>query len=811
MLNKTICSAIIVLLPYLLYSSVEIDSLPAKKKVVALRINSSVAINGKMDEPEWMEAVPAADFVQHEQYNGEKPSQKSEVRVLYDDNALYIGAMLYDDCPSCIYSELGQRDNSDNLKSDAFAVFISTYNDGLNYLKFIVSASGVQSDVKLTSDNEERSWNAVWESSVSINGNGWCVELKIPYSALRFSNKGDNSQWGINFARLIKRFNETSTWNYVDKSLPGFTTQSGILTGISGIRPPVRLSFSPYFSTYMNKLPEKDRPDYDINGGMDFKLGLSESFTLDMTLIPDFGQVKSDDKVLNLSPFEVKYDEARQFFTEGTELFSKGGIFYSRRIGSTPIGYGLAGGSLDSNEVVADNPLETKMVNATKLSGRTVGGLGVGFFNAMTKNTYATIRDTASGDKRRVLTQGFTNYNMLVLDQNLPHNSFISLTNTNFFVPRQDYTANVTASQFMIRDKKNRFGVEGTGAVSQIFDDSTTNGFKSFVALAKTSGNFQGDVWTNIESKNYNPNDMGYLQSANEFSAGVELSYEVFKPLWRLVQFETEVEYIHQMLYSPRNFTSQYITSNTYFTTKKQFTGGLYMELSPRKQFDYYEPRVDGYKLKLPSRYYMRWFGSPDYRKTLAVDHNIAYWRANGYGQHGYSYSVSPRIRFNDNFLVVLSWSQSFDYNDIGYYSNDGVNVVMGSRDVETITNTVELQWTFNAHAFINLRVRHYLRHYEYNSFYNLRKDGSLQSTAIPSYSNRNYNLFNLDLLYQWNFAPGSELAVVWKNSFEEYKNNPVNDYLDNIDNIISGPMYNSISVKILYYIDYQMLRKYRD
>lgn len=809
-MGKFILTLGLTLITLTLFANRNADSLQVKKQIQAVRIDKHIRIDGVLDESEWAQAPIANNFIQYEQYNGQVPSQQSEVKVLFDDDALYIGAILHDTNPELIYRELGQRDNSDNLKSDVFSVHLSTYNDGLNYLQFLVSASGVQTDIKITADDEERSWNAVWTSEVKINNNGWSVEMRIPYSALRFSNNTGSSTWGINFVRLIKRYNEVSTWNYVDKSKQGFTTQSGVLTGLSGIEPPVRLSFSPYFSAYANKLPDKKSVDYKFNGGMDLKFGLSQSFTLDMTLIPDFGQVKSDDKVLNLTPFEVKYDEARQFFTEGTELFNKGEIFYSRRIGSEPVNAGIVEDSLKNTEVIENNPAESKMINATKISGRTAGGLGIGFFNAMTQNMYADIKDTITGEKRRFLTQGFTNYNMVVFDQTLPHNSFISLANTNMLRPKNDYISNVTATQFTIRDKKNRIAVEGIGALSQIHNDSVTYGGKAFLAIEKTSGNFQGDIWTNIEGKNYNPNDMGYLQSPNEFSMGIELSHEIFEPFWRFVEFENEVEFIHQMLYSPRNFTNQYLTFNSRFTTKKQFTGGLYLEFNPRIGYDYFEPRVEGYKLELPKRVYASWFGSPDYRKTLAIDHNLAYWKADSYNQHGFSYGISPRIRLSDKALLIFNWSHSFNFNNIGYFDFDETNVIMGKRDVQTITNTASFQYTFNAKSFINLRLRHYIRHYSYDDFYNLNKDGSLTPTVVSSYSNVNYSTFNLDLMYQWNFAPGSELVVVWKNAIEENSSEPVYNYFENVDEIANSPMYNSLSFKVLYYIDYQMLRRLR-
>ncbi len=211
-----------------------------------------------------------------------------------------------------------------------------------------------------------------------ITDEGWVAEIEIPYSALRFPNN-DLQTWGINFAREIRRIREISSWNFVDKKIDGILNQSGVVTGIENIKPPLRLSFEPYLSTSLLKEPESNAWDFKFNGGMDLKYGISESFTLDMTLIPDFSQVPSDDQVVNLGPFETYYSEKRQFFTEGVELFSKGDVFYSRRVGSEPMGYD----DIEENyppENIIENPEQTQLLNATKLSGRTSSGTGIGDF-----------------------------------------------------------------------------------------------------------------------------------------------------------------------------------------------------------------------------------------------------------------------------------------------------------------------------------------------------------------------------------------------------------------------------------------------
>ena len=223
---------------------------------------------------------------------------------------------------------------------------------------------------------------------------------------------------------------------------------------------------------------------------MDLKYGITESYTVDMTLIPDFGQIQSDDIELNLSPYEIRYNEKRQFFTEGSELFAKGNLFYSRRIGNTPADYDAIYDEIGEDEVVTKNPNETRLINATKLSGRTNFGLGIGVLNAMTANTYARVLTQDTGEERKVLTQPFTNYNMVVLDQTLFSHSYISLVNSN--VSRRVHHANVTAVDFKFADKTNTYCVSGISGYSWIrSQQQTQTGYKLLLDGGKISGNFQ--------------------------------------------------------------------------------------------------------------------------------------------------------------------------------------------------------------------------------------------------------------------------------------------------------------------------------
>ena len=228
--------------------------------------------------------------------------------------------------------------------------------------------------------------------------------------------------------------------------------------GIKDIEAPVRLFLYPYVSVNAGHFPNGDATQSNwtqgFNAGMDLKYGINDAFTLDMTLIPDFSQVRSDNQVLNLSPFEVQFDENRQFFTEGTELFNKGNLFYSRRIGRTPKGFYDIEDQLDSTEILLSNPSVTQLINSTKVSGRTNKGLGIGFFNAITNSMYAEVEDTINGTVRQIKTEPLTNYNIAVLDQNLKNNSYITLINTNTERFDTERDANVTGLEFSLNDKK---------------------------------------------------------------------------------------------------------------------------------------------------------------------------------------------------------------------------------------------------------------------------------------------------------------------------------------------------------------------
>ncbi|HQY12755.1 MAG TPA: DUF5916 domain-containing protein, partial [Ferruginibacter sp.] len=490
------------------------------RSIPAIKISKPVKIDGYLDDDAWRSMEKTGDFITSQPVFGRPSTHKTDVRIAYDNTAIYVCAYMYQD-PATIRKQLTARDVIDRQDVDIFAVGFDTYLDHQNAFIFRVTAANVQGDAKQSQSGSnnggvvtDASWDAVWESKINIKADGWVAEIRIPLSAIRFSNK-EIQDWGLNFGRFTRSENENSIWSPINPNISGELNQWGIWKGLSNIKPPVRLSFLPYLSGGIRVSPTSrgNVTEYLKSGGMDVKYGINESFTLDMTLIPDFAQVQSDNVFLNLSPFQVKFDDYRPFFTEGTELFNKAGLFYSRRIGDAPRQANSVLNNYGDNPQykIIKNPGITRLYNATKFSGRTKGNLGIGIFNAVSAPMYAKIRDVATGKDSSILTEPLTNYNIIVLDQALKNRSSISFTNTNVLRRGNSRNANVSSIDLSLFDRKNYHNFSFTGKYSSIWGKlANKKGFTTTAGFGKVSGVIQYRATVNVESDQYDPNDLGF-------------------------------------------------------------------------------------------------------------------------------------------------------------------------------------------------------------------------------------------------------------------------------------------------------------
>lgn len=799
---------------FLLFGITIIYGQIAPKKIYnATKVEEKPLIDGSLNDAIWLQTAEVANqFIQNQPNLGEKSAYKTEVKIVYDDEAVYIGAMLFDDNPDSILTQLTERDEIGNV--DWFGIVADTYEDGINGVGFIVSAAGVQFDTKYSAYGEDKNWNAVWESDVKIVENGWIVEMKIPYSALRFPDKAEQS-WNFNIVRTVRRTRETAWWNFFDNSKNGFLNQAGTLKGIKNVKSPIRLFFNPYISGNIKKTTTEGEGSWSrgFNVGMDIKYGINEAYTLDMTLVPDFGQVVSDDVVLNLSPFEVRFNENRQFFTEGTELFQKADLFYSRRIGGTPQGFYDVSDMEEDGFTILENPNDIQLINSTKISGRGEKGLGVGVFNSVTNSATAVVED-ADGIVKEIETAPLTNYNVLVFDQNLKNNSYISLVNTNVFRNGDAYEANVTGTEFQLQNKKNTYQVSGSGAVSQLYHNGFNQpdlGFRSNIGFGKTSGNLQFNLSNAIISDTYDNNDLGFLYSNNHINNNLWVGLNRFKPFGPFLRGNINFSLFMQHQYSTKRFASFGTNVNFFAMTKKFFAFGGGSFFSPIESYDLFELRTDDKVLAIPTnREHWGWI-STDYRKKVALDVNIFGAVFNQEGRNNLNINFGPIFRINDKLSFRTSTDYRINNNYIGFVDKDlNDEPIVGRRDRLDIENVISSSYIFNNVMGVTFRMRHSWSNATHDLFYNVDTDGHLTSplTGLSDDYDFNFNFFSIDLVYSWQFAPGSFLTANWKNNIFSLNSNINQNYFQNIQNTLRDDQTNLFSIKILYFLDYLTLEQ---
>ncbi|RLD77411.1 MAG: hypothetical protein DRJ07_14750 [Bacteroidetes bacterium] len=431
----------------------------------------------------------------------------------------------------------------------------------------------------------------------------------------------------------------------------------------------------------------------------------------------------------------------------------------------------------------------------------------------MTINTYATIRDSVTNIERKELTQPFTNYNVLVFDKNLKNNSYASIINTNLSRFEDEYYANVTGTELSLFNKKKTYQVFAKGALSQIWDNvpNPELGFYSHLNFSKTSGQFRFSLNNRIESDTYNPNDMGFQRRNNEISSRLRFSYNIFKPFWRLLSMYNNISFGYSQLYKPKVYTSSFISLNSFMRFKNQYSWGFYLGLDPYETHDYFEPRVDGrfYIEPISQRLYT-WMSTDD-RKKLMLDIELGLSFPNSYNQISYEINLEPSWRPDDGLLVCCETNFENSINDIGYVDNTEMadTIYFGRRNRVDIENTIETRYIFNENMSLNLKLRHYWSTVKYNQYYTLNMDGTLtDENEFRGTDDINFNYFTIDLGFRWIFAPGSELSLVWKNSIFTYTDEIVENYFNNLQKTLDSPQTNSISLRILYYIDYLYFKK---
>lgn len=750
---------------------------------------------------------------------------------LYDNDGIYVGGYLHEQSRDSISHELVGRDGFG--ANDFIGIIFDTYYDKINGFEYFVTPLGEQFDARQApnpnGDSEDFGWNAVWQSAAKIHADGWTFEMFLPYSAIRFG-KDKIQDWGLNIVRRRQKSGEQLFWQSIDPTVNGFLTQEGLLTGLENIKPPLRLQFSPYFSSYQNHDANAEagtsKNSTSFNGGMDIKYGLSPAFTLDMTLIPDFGQVQTDNLVLNLTPFEQKFNDNRTFFTEGAELFNKGNLFYSRRIGRVgdrPLHYwevGKEGDQYGTDETVFRNPAQVKLLNATKISGRTQKGLGIGFLNAVTSAQHAVVKHTATGVERKIETDPLTNYNVLVLNQSLKNNSSISLINTNVWRSGKDYDANVTSALLDLYDKKNKWNVGGNVSVSNLFGVGNKNitGYSHSLYVGKVSGKVNFQLWQDLIDAKYDKSDLGYFTNNNTMDQGFWMGILWTKPTKWYNQFRLNSNVFYSRLVSGMDvlkrsemmFQNAGYNINVNGQLKNLWWVGGNINGGVNRN-DFYESRVYGRVFRDKARIFTNVWWESNFAKKLSWGGSLSFGKGSVFNRTLLGYNLFGKIRFSSKFSLDHQFNAEGTKNQAGYAALSGNSIYFSRRDVIYVENIFTAKYNFTNRMGLSLRSRHYWSKVDPKEFFELDENGYLQTPVTDFADNvrQNYNFLSFDMVYTWQFAQGSFINIVWKSIEENFHRDFEKSYFDNFGKTIGGSGYNnlaqfnSVSLKVIYFLDY--------
>ena len=547
----------------------------ARKEIRAVRVEGRApAVDGRLDDAAWQAAPVLSDFVQKQPVEGGEPTERTEVRFVYDDAALYVAARMFKQDPNSIQAPVSRRDNRN--QAEHIWISLDTYLDRRTAYSFGVTAAGTRMDWYHATDAEDDvdlSFDPVWQAEVQRDSLGWTAEMRIPFSQLRF-NAGDVQTWGLNIDRWNPATQEDVFWIPVPTQERAWASRFGTLSGIRGIRPSRRAELLPYVASSGSFSaspgtgnPFDDGSTFDGRIGADFKMGVGPNLTLEGTVNPDFGQVEADPAQVNLSAYEAYFDERRPFFIEGRQLLAGSGpeYFYSRRIGSIP---DRAFALSPAGEFV-DWPRNSTILGAAKLTGRLTGGTSLGALAAVTDDASARGFDTTAREFGSVLVAPRTGYAVGRVQQEFgAHQSTAGLLVT---AVHRDMDALSPLAELLHRDalagggdwnlrfKGGEYSVSGYAGFSYVAGDSlalrrtqrssvhyfqrpdadhveyatrtSLSGYTGRLAISRNNGRHW--LWTaslSGRSPGFEINDAGFMGRADEAFGYLNLRYRETRP-----------------------------------------------------------------------------------------------------------------------------------------------------------------------------------------------------------------------------------------------------------------------------------------
>jgi len=764
-----------------------------RRRVQTVRRQQAVIIDGRLDEAAWQQAPVIDGFMQREPVEGAAPTERTVVRVLYDDEAIYVGARMFDAAPDSIIARLGRRDSQ--LDSDAFGFFIDPYLDRRSGFYFAVNAAGTLMDgVLLNDDWDDDSWDGVWQGRVSRDDEGWTAELRIPHSQLRF-HRQDRYTWGVNFRRDIARKNEQQFLVYTPRSESGFVSRFVDLVGVEQIRPPRQLEVTPYVTTQAaftdaaDGDPFNDGSTYTPDVGADFKVGVTSNLTLNATVNPDFGQVEVDPAVVNLSDFETFFPEKRPFFIEGASIFNFGyggsnnnwgfnwgnpDFFYSRRIGRVPQG------SLPDYDY-ADTPDGTRILGATKLTGKVGSGWNIGTVQAVTARGMAELE--RDGDRFEAEVEPATYYGVARGQREFHEGrqalGFIATSTVRDFkesrlraeINSAAYTFGVDGWTFLDRDKTwvvtgwlGASHVRGTEARMLSLQESSLHYFQrpdaghvhvdssatsltglgGRVMLNKQRGRFFMNAALGFISPSFDANDLGFMFRTDVINGHVVAGYSWPEPrsFYRRINVNAAV---FRSLDFDGNTIWTGVFANGFLTLKNYYS--VFMNTAYNPETVNNRRTRGGPLTKNPPGFQLGGGVESDSRKPWVFQvFGFTYRTASGSSADlevgvewkpaaNVSLSAGPGISWNQE---KAQWINAFD--DPTATATFGRRYVFGELDQTTFSANIRLNWTFTPLLSLQLFAQPLISAGDYTRFKELAQP---KSYAFNVYGEDNTSTFD--------------------------------------------------------------------
>lgn len=738
-----------------------------KRSAQAYKLTQTITFDGLLDE-EIYAAPPITGFVQRDPAEGEPATQNTQVWINYDETYIYVSARLLDTEPNKIDHNLVRKDTW--IDTDWFMFMVDSYNDKRTGFYFAVNPAGSMGDGVLYNDSwDDDSWDGIWEARTQINGDSWSVEMRVPFSQLRFK-EAEKMVWGVNFRRTIKRNNENAFYVMVPKKESGFVSHFAALEGLDGIKPKRRMEILPYlvqraqYLVHDNEDPYYKGNIYRTTFGADLKMGLGSGLTLDGTINPDFGQVEVDPAVVNLSAFETYYNEKRPFFVEGSSIFNFGvgannnwgfnfgvpTLFYSRRIGKSP------SGDLPDYDY-GDIPTETRILGAAKLTGRLENNYTVGVLSAVTERTFADISIDGKSEKHEMeplsyygVARGLKEFNsgkygigMLAtavsrdlssegLQDEFSRNA-LNLGLDGWFPLGEDYVVTGYAigsyvsgsKEFMtsFQERPYRYLQMPDREYSKL-DSSRTDfaGFQGRIAINKQKGNFYLHAALGGVTPGFSNSDLGFQFHADKYNGHLVLGYKWFEPDGF---FRRKSVYLAHF----RDYDLNGLVMNNGFMGFMyfQFMNYYNVDLSFSYNFEEYTRTLTwgGVWGKNPVEYGFESYIGSDSRKEVVVYLEDDYYadKIDGYYFfQGLTVEWKPDSRVNVSFgpsytqqFEPRQWIDNFD--DPLAVKTYGIRSVFGELDYKTIAANFRVNWTFTPTLSLQLFVQPLLSVGSYSSF----------------------------------------------------------------------------------------------